>query len=368
VQHQRPTEARRYYDQRFWNEIPAVDAHLNRKATGDPGRDWIDQTLELLGGPAERALILNCGNGCQERRLLDRGVIRSAVGIDISAELLDEARTAGDGLPVEYHEMDVNTAEFPAAFDVVINVGAAHHIAWIDHVFRRLCELLPADGWFISNDYVGPHRNQYPWEQWSAAWALNETLPEAMRKELIYPHLPTMLAVDPTEAIHSELLIDTFERYFTTEYSAGLGGALAYLLLTHNDKVIDAADEWAAEIQALLEADDRSEFPPMFAFWAGHPNKASLEDPRAAGWTTDETRREEAAADAAGEYYPRTLLQTLMIELSEREVAIDHAHAWARDLNGKIDQLDGDLRNVRGERDNMLASRSWRWTAPLRRR
>src|SRR5262249_43715022 len=186
-----------YYGERFWNEIPEVRAHINRRITGDPKLDWIDQTLSIIDAPFERALMLNCGNGVNERDLFDRGVIRSAIGIDISHDLLADAKVLVDGRPFEYHQMDVNTADFPTPFAAIFNVGACHHIARIDRVFRRLCELLPADGWFVSHDYIGPHRNQYPQDMWATAWDVNQRLPVAMQQRLTYPHLPTMLAVDP---------------------------------------------------------------------------------------------------------------------------------------------------------------------------
>ena len=243
--------------------------------------------------------------------------------------------------------MDVNTADFPTPFDAVINVGACHHIARIDRVFRRLCELLPEDGWFISHDYIGPHRNQYPQDMWAAAWEFNEQLPVAMQHELTYPHLPTMLALDPTEGIHSELIIETFERYFTTAYFADFGGAIAYLLLTHNDKVVSDPAPWSDEIAEILDADDRCGLPPLFAYWAGQPRKESLADPRLSTWTAEEELREQTAAGHNGEYYPRTMLQSLTTELCD-------ANALA------APELEAEL-------EAMRRTVSWRVTAPLRK-
>ena len=71
--------------------------------------------------------------------------------------------------------------------------AAAHHVREIDRLFRELCRGLPADGWFVSFDYVGPHRNQFTPEAWEAAWALSQLLPASLRQQLSYPHLPTMM-------------------------------------------------------------------------------------------------------------------------------------------------------------------------------
>jgi SAM-dependent methyltransferase len=383
MEHQQPNAARTYYGERFWNEIPAVAEYVNVQISGDPNRGWAEHFFARRGRPAEHALVLNCGNGAIERQLFDSGYILSATGIDISAQLLDEATTAAADRPLRYDRMDVNTAEFPAEpFDLVVNFSAAHHIACLDRVFRELCRRLPDDGWFLSYDYVGPHRNQYPYQLWAAAWDHNQQLPEAMRQTMIYPHLPTMLAVDPTEAIHSELLFETWSRYFTTDEHTPVGGTIAYPLLTHNDDVIADPQPWADEIAAMLAADEelRRANPKasLFAYWAGQPDKSMLtHTDRLARWTEEEDDRERTAASAAGEYYPRTALQAMTDSLSDRGVEAEHARAWALELLEQLQQLSGtmgDLEALRLDRDalqqrldDVLSSRSWRATEPLRR-
>ena len=168
-------------------------------------------------------------------------------------------------------------------FDLVVNHAAAHHIAAIDRVFREVCRLLPVDGWFVSFDYVGPHRNQYRTDAWDAAWEINRQLPESLRQDMAYPPIPVMLQVDPTEAIHSELIVETFHRYFIEREFTPLGGALAYPLLTHNHAMFGAQDNdvRARSIDRILEADDEflRDHPDssLFAYFAGTPNKSVLE-------------------------------------------------------------------------------------------
>ena len=207
-----------------------------RIAGGAPG-PWFCDFSRTHPEPFRRALILNCGNGWVEREMVSADVFDEAVGIDYSEALLQEARAAAtaDGLALTYQQMNVNKATLPAGeFDLVVNHAAAHHIAQIDRVFREICRLLPADGWFLSMDYVGPHRNQYTPEAWERAWSVNAELPPEVRQSMSYPHLPTMLQHDPTEAIHSELIVETLHRYFHVERFVPLGGAIAYPLLTFN--------------------------------------------------------------------------------------------------------------------------------------
>lgn len=330
-----------YYSTGYWNDLPQVAANLERRVSGTPGVPWYEHLRRQTGVQTFRkALILNCGNGWVERELLSAGLIAEAVGIDISADLLERARKEADAaaLPIRYYERDINTADLPEdGYDLVVNYAAAHHIAYIDKVFRRICEVLPDDGVFVSSDYVGPHRNQYDYDAWTAAHELNRSLPAAYRQDLRYPHLPTMLADDPTEAIHAELILDTTRRYFDIAELRPMGGALAYLLLTFNAGIHERPgaerDEVVSRVVAADDAyTDAHPDSTLFAFFWGRPRKAVLADaPALAGWTAAEEAREAAAARNGGEYYPLTPLQQLTREVEELRLLNHHLRA---DLNG----------------------------------
>lgn len=310
-----------YYQGRYWNNLYAVHHHLNRLATGDPAERWYTHLLRHNGGvPFAEALILNCGNGWVERDLLNLGVIKSAVGVDISEELLDEARQATAGDAFRYDRMDTNEAQFPTdTFDLVVNHAAGHHIAYPDRVLRALAALLSPNGRFVCWDYVGPHRNQYTAGGWEAAWNLNRTLPERFRMDLRYPHLLTMIASDPTEAIHSELFRPTVERYFAIEHERALGGAIAYLLLTFNDAIHDAIaigdPDVSAVIDAVLAADDaytvRHPEDTLFWYAIARPRIEAIDDETLTRWTREEYERERRAAANGGVYYPPTFVAAI---------------------------------------------------------
>ncbi|MCA1719945.1 MAG: class I SAM-dependent methyltransferase [Actinobacteria bacterium] len=232
-----------------------------------------------------------------------------------------------------YYGGGINTAELPEGdYDLVVNFAAAHHIAHLDKVLRKVAEVLPEDGVFVSVDYVGPHRNQYGYEQWEAASALNASLPEQYRSSFSYPHLPTMLAGDPTEAIHSELILETVDRYFRLEELNPVGGGLAYLVLSHNAGL--HADPEGAEqdriIRDVLDADAAwtKDHDPLFVFFWGHPNKDVLTDQgRLDAWSREEEERERRAAANGGEYYPLSLLQQLTQEVETLKLHTSHMRA-----------------------------------------
>jgi SAM-dependent methyltransferase len=290
-----------------------VNEHIQRRATGDAFTDWIGHLAAWHGQPFAKALVLNCGNGWVERLLVDRGVVGEAVGIDIADDLLAEARHAAGARPLRYYRVDVNEAVLPeGGYDLVVNHAAGHHISHIDRVFRAIATALGPDGVFVSWDYVGPHRNQYPGGMWEAAHAVNLGLPGHLRSPMHYPLLDDMLRGDPTEAIHSELVLDITRRYFTVEHERALGGGLAYLLLTHNAAFLDGAkEETAPWLERILTQDaaytDAAPDRTLFAYVIARPNPAALADPAAlATWSAEEDEREDRAAANGGRYYPPT--------------------------------------------------------------
>lgn len=346
------TDSTVYYGSGYWNDLPEVNAYINSRLTGRPDNYWFDYLKQVTGGRTFRkGLFLNCGNGWAERDLLSIGVVADAVGVDISEELLNQARSLGEGLSVRYYACDTNLAQFPEGdYDLVVNYSAGHHIAYLDRVLQAVATMLPEDGVFASFDYVGPHRNQYPYDQWQAATRLNASLPEHYRGSLPYPHFPTLMVGDPTEGIHSELVLETAHRYFDLDVTP-VGGGLGYLLLSFNPGVHSAPEtERAAVVQQVLDADAAwtAEHGPMFAFFWGRARKNVLADAKLmASLRASEEEREALAAGRYGEYYPRTLLQQLTEQVSgliDREIHLtDHAGR----LRAQLDEERAIPRGVR---------------------
>jgi SAM-dependent methyltransferase len=327
-----PTERTQYYQGKYWNDLPQTVRELNRRATGDPESDWMLHLLERWG-KFDRALVLACGNGWVERELLRLGVIETAIGVDVSEELLSSAREAARSLngALTYHAVDLNVDEWPdGEFDLIVNHAALHHVAYLDRAVRTACQKLSATGKLVSWDYTGPHRNQYPAGQWQAVVDLNSSLPSNVSHDLGYPHLPTMLADDPTEAVHSELIVEHLDRYFDREHFAELGGALAYPILTHNERLFEQMADHPSEaeiaVERVLEADLSYvlEHPgsSLFTYGVFSPRKHVLADvDQLSAWTRSEDAREAAAQGDAGKYYRPTVVGELYerLEVLERQ-------------------------------------------------
>lgn len=320
-----PSSARQYYERVvYWNDFQQVQRWLNKLITGSENATWMDYVAQRFG-QCDTALSLNCGNGWVEQDLARRKIINAVIGIDISEKLLTEATSAAQslGLRATYVAQDVNTINLSSfSFDWAINHAALHHVANIDHVVRELCIRLPADGILINYDYIGPHRNQYSFDVWQRLIELNELAPERFRIRLDYPHLTTMLHVDPTEAIHSELIVKTWNRYFESIEEKPLGGAIAYPLLYQNVALHAEAEsvEAKAWIDRILREDneytagslDRS----LFAFVVGRPLKQVLNDrSKLELWSEEERAREMQAEQRNGRYYDRHALEIIYDQL-----------------------------------------------------
>ena len=324
-----PVEGTQYYGGVYWNSYAEVIGHINRRVSGDDDVDVWEWFHQQTGRTFRRALVINCGNGWVERSLLERGFIESAVGIDVMPDLIESARASAGTLSLRYEVADTNHVDFPGDdFDLVVNHAAFHHVAYLDRVLRRCCELLPADGMLVNHDYVGDHRNQYGYDAWSRVYRVNQQLPERLRQELVYPHLPTMLVADPTEAVHSELTLTVTRRYFDLDEYRSVGGAIAYPLLTHNQAMEAASpDVQHRWISHVLREDESWEGGDLFAFYYGRPRKTALDDTATLDrWRDEEEERERQAAAAGGTYYEPSLLQDLTQRLSDAELAREHMH------------------------------------------
>ena len=147
---------------------------------------------------------------------------------------------------------------------------------------------------------------------------LNEkSLPKFRKERLGYPHLPTMLKSDPSEAIHSELIIPTLNRYFLPLWNRSINGGLAYELLTHNKNLakfrdftelnLDADAELKRHFGNILAADEEHarRRPESGLFWYSVMQpKFNLSTDLLLKWSEEERVREEKAVNNGGIYYP----------------------------------------------------------------
>jgi SAM-dependent methyltransferase len=316
-----------YYSGVYWNDLPQVIRYMSECFTGDPDKWWVgDFRDRYCPQPFGRALFINCGNGWVERDFVDNGLAEQAVGFDYSHDLLEQAERQRGDRPITYLQADCNRIELePDSFDLVVNVAALHHVQHLDRLCRVLCRATRQDGVFVNYDYIGPSRNQYSWWHWLQVRRANRGLPPSIRKpRLRRPHLATMLATDPTEAVHSALIPSVVGRYFDIVERHDTGGGIAYELLTHNPQLgVVPPAERDAQVERLLALDRQAtrsgRVPPLFTYFVARPNKAVLRDQaRLRGWQEEESERERRAAARGGVYSNAQYLELQLERVAHR--------------------------------------------------
>lgn len=300
-----------YYSGSYWNDLPLVLEYMCENFTGDKKKWWMNDFQErFCQSPFEHGLFINCGNGWVERTFVDLKIVNRASAFDYSFELIQEAQRERGDRKINYLQADVNRIDFDSEqFDLIVNVAALHHVQYINRFCAILCKAIKKNGLFVNYDYIGPHRNQYSRKHWGYIKEINQSLPNPIRKEpLIKPHLPTMLHVDPTEAIHSELIIETVQRYFDIFERHDTGGGLAYEVLTHNpnlqgipSEALDPHIEWLLDMDRKYTEEKR--VPPLFSFFIAKPKKIVLENEELLEtYQVDENVRERRAHTQRGTY------------------------------------------------------------------
>jgi SAM-dependent methyltransferase len=224
-------------------------------------------------------------------------------------------------------QADCNRIELePDSFDLVVNVAALHHVQHLDRLCRVLCRATRPDGVFVNYDYIGPSRNQYSWRHWLQVRRANRGLPPSIRKpRLRRPHLATMLATDPTEAVHSALIPALVARYFEIVERHDTGGGIAYELLTHNPRLGSVPPaERDGQVERLLALDRQAtrsgRVPPLFTYFVARPDKAVLgASAQLRAWQDEEAERERRAAARGGVYTSAQYLE-LQLQRAARRI------------------------------------------------
>jgi len=316
-----------YYRGQYWNDLPQVLEYMCENFTGDKTKWWVQDFKDRYASkPFEYGLFLNCGNGWVERDFIDKNIVKRCVAFDYSLDLLLDAKGARDGREIDYFLTDANTVFFgDNQFDLIVNVAALHHVQYINRIGYILARALKPGGLFVHFDYIGPRRNQYSWLHWYRIRRTNNSLPPVIKKTpLNRPHLPTMLHVDPTEAIHSNLTLRIVARYFDIIERHDTGGGLAYEILTHNSKTQDSpASELSPYIEKILRLDEEYTaakiVPSLFSYFIARGNKQKLNNTLILkGYRKAENIRENIAQRIGGVYSLRSFLNILVHRLRMR--------------------------------------------------
>jgi ubiquinone/menaquinone biosynthesis C-methylase UbiE len=270
-----------YYKKQYWNDIPQVYRYMCKNFTNDEKVWWVEDFKNRYAiKPFKNALFINCGNGRMEREFIDKKIVKKATAFDYSQNLLDKAEKLKGKRNITYFKADANKIVLKKNnYDLIVNVAGLHHVQYINRFILELARSLTKKGIMVNFDYVGPHRNQYSPKHWKLIKRINDSLHPMLRHpKLLYPSIPVMLREDPTEAIHSELIMGTIASYFDFVEKYGTGGGLAYLLFTQNTNIFKNLKSKFVkkEIDRLLNLDRKltlnATLPNLFSYFIVTPN------------------------------------------------------------------------------------------------
>lgn len=234
----------------YWLAVPEVYRTYTRAATRGRREDsWVnDCVAEFLAGrtPMDRMLSIGCGTGALERHLDTLSAFRECDAWDIAPTAIETARRLAreEGRRnIHYDVRDANSDDFlrgPAEiYDAVWFNSSLHHVEALERVCEAVAHSLKPDGWLFLHEYVGPSVFRLPPRQQQVIRAAFELIPERFRRNgpdtvAAAPGIPDpvqVAAVDPSEAVRSEEILEIVGHYFDVVECNPAGGTLLQFLL-----------------------------------------------------------------------------------------------------------------------------------------
>jgi len=267
-----------HYSDKYWNDLEIVVKYKNKLATGNENVSWIGDILtrfkEYL--PFDDVLIVGCGNGWLERQLYDLGIGKHFDAFDMSEKYINEAKELKQSRTIDYFLDDINFMSKieDEKYDAVFNFAVLHHAEEVDNALKKLAKCLKTNGLMFNEEYVGPARNQYSDQHLKHMLEVMSDLPEKFRTKVKFLRPPLEnFRVEPSEAIHSDLILPLIPKYFDIVYQRNLNGGIAYQLLHNNIQEFedDSNTESVKWLEYLLKQDvvytDDGRVPILF--WYG---------------------------------------------------------------------------------------------------
>ena len=123
---------------------------MDRSVKGLQGAgEWHELKKMLPDFRGKRVLDLGCGFGWHCRYAAENGA-QSVLGIDISENMLQEARRRTEDPRVEYRKISLEEYEYPEnSFDAVISSLALHYVESFEDICRKVYRCLKPGGEFV---------------------------------------------------------------------------------------------------------------------------------------------------------------------------------------------------------------------------
>lgn len=136
----------KYDDSTFFEQY----SQMSRSVDGLKGAgEWHVLKQMLPDFTGKRVLDLGCGFGWHCEYAVEHGA-KSVVGLDLSENMLEEARKRNNSPSIEYKQMAVEDFEFrPSTFDVVLSSLTFHYLESFGEVCNNVHRCLSSGGTFV---------------------------------------------------------------------------------------------------------------------------------------------------------------------------------------------------------------------------
>jgi ubiquinone/menaquinone biosynthesis C-methylase UbiE len=254
-----------------WLDSPIVlESYFQPTISGSANTNWLIGFAERLQIPkGGRWLSLGCGSADQEIFAAKAQLFSSVVALDASAQSLEEGRrrAAASGITnIEFGSVNLDSLDLsPSAFDVVLMNMSLHHVKRLRLVLSQVDRALRPNGFFLTNEFVGPRQFQFTDLQLRLVRELLDQLPSSWRRQkggeikTEYVRLPVehWNRADPSEAIRSDRIVPELERRFQIVERVDYGGTILNLLLEHIVHNFESSNEKdVAAIRLLARFED----------------------------------------------------------------------------------------------------------------
>lgn len=230
----------RMFQRREWIGHPLASARLKQIMSGHATHAaWFVET-QMRTKPVPRALGIGVGVATHELRLIESGVIDHFDFYDISQAGLDIAKATATEMgivsKVSFVCADINSVDLLAEkYGIITFMASLHHIEKLSDTLLQCNKALTPGGVLWAFEYVGPDRFEYPDEHADIARKIYKLLDRDMHlpgePDLKFPSPADVVAVDPTEAIHSSEILPTMRTIWPDVEVHGQYGSLLFMLM-----------------------------------------------------------------------------------------------------------------------------------------
>jgi ubiquinone/menaquinone biosynthesis C-methylase UbiE len=229
----------------FWL-IPAIQQSWNKMISGNPEMLYEDYVVQkyLSNKQNLKLLSIGCGEGFHDRNFAKYDCFSQIDGLDISPESIKNALKLAkeSNLNINYFQGDFKKLKLDSDFyDVILFSSSLHHFEDVETTLKEYVKpILKKDGILVIYEFSGPNRLQWTKEQLDKANELLRNLPKkfkllydktSIKKKVYRPGLVRMLLVDPSEAVDSEAIVPSLNKYFTVLEQTNLGWNILHILL-----------------------------------------------------------------------------------------------------------------------------------------